>query len=264
MLAMPRPRPRLRLFVAPPLARGGAVDLGRAQAHYLRTVMRAEIGDEVALFNGRDGEWTARIDDLGKTHVGLVVEERLRPQEPEPGPWLVFAPVKKEAMDFIVQKATELGAARLIPVLTRRTIAARVNQERMRAQTVEAAEQCERLSVPEVEPAQPLPRLLAAWPPERRLLVADESGTGIPVADLLTAPAARACPWGILVGPEGGFAADELDALRDLPFVSAAGFGPRVMRAETAAVAALACWQALVGDWHRCRFQVQAGDSHGR
>lgn len=242
--------PRIRLFVDAPLAVGAAIEASVEQAHYLGTVMRLGAGDAVALFNGADGEWRARIDGASRRRVTLAVDERLRPQAPEPGPCLAFAPLKKTAVDFVVEKATELGVAALVPVLTRRTNAERVNLRRLRARAVEAAEQCGRLTVPEIRDPAPLDRVCAEWPRERRLLVLDETGGGRPLVDVLAeAPDAH----GLLVGPEGGFQPSELDALRAMPFVTAVGLGPRTLRAETAAVAAIACWQALVGDWRTAR-----------
>lgn len=246
-------RPAARLFTAHDLGPGLAVPLERAQGHYLTHVMRLAEGDAVALFNGRHGEWRATVAEARKHAVVLACAAQIRAQGPEPDVWLAFAPLKKTRVDFVVEKATELGASRLVPVFTRHTAAARVNVERLRAQAVEAAEQCERLSVPEVAEPVALERLLAGWPHDRRLLVLDETGGGRPIAEALAElrgePGAAPPRHAILIGPEGGFSEFELDALRDLPFVSAVTVGPRILRAETAALAALACWQALLGDW---------------
>jgi 16S rRNA (uracil1498-N3)-methyltransferase len=248
---MPAQPSRPRLFVSGRLAADEALALDRAQAHYLGHVMRLKPGDEVLLFNGRDGEWLAAINGLGKGGGAVVVGERTRPQAAEPGPWLAFAPVKKTGTDFIVEKATELGATRLLPVFTKHTNSARINRDRLALRAREAAEQSSRLSVPEIAEPQPLDRLIADWPEGRRLLVLDETGGGRPIAQVLTglgaAAHAAAPPLGFLSGPEGGFDAGELDALRKLDFVIAVGLGPRVLRAETAALAALACWQAWLG-----------------
>lgn len=242
-----------RLFTPHDLAPGLAVPLERGQGHYLTHVMRLAEGKAVALFNGRDGEWRATIAEARKHAVVLACETLLRPQRAEPDVWLAFAPLKKTRIDFVVEKATELGASRLIPVFTRHTAAARVNDDRLRAQAIEAAEQCERLSVPEIAEAVTLDRLLADWPAERRLLVLDETGGGQPIATVLAGmhdeTGGTSFHHAILIGPEGGFSASELDVLRNLPFVSAVGVGPRILRAETAALAALSCWQALLGDW---------------
>ena len=229
--------------------------LGRDQSHYLANVMRATAGDMVALFNGRDGEWQSEITSLGKRVVGLRVTSHLRPQAPEPDLWLAFAPIKRGRIDFVAAKATELGVARLIPVMTARTQMTRVNTGRLRANAIEAAEQCERLTVPDVSDPVALSELLSAWPDGRRLLVGDETGGGRPIADAARQissadnAAGANLPCAVLVGPEGGFTAGELDALGKLPFVTKVGLGPRVMRADTAAIAALSVIQAVAGDW---------------
>lgn len=239
---------KARLYVAAPLAAGEAVDLPPAQAHYLVHVLRLAPGDGVALFNGRDGEWRAEVAGLAKNRCRLELAAPLRPQVAEPDVWLAFAPLKKDRTDFLVEKATELGAARLLPVFTRHTAAGRVNLERLAAQATEAAEQCERLSVPEVAEPVTLEKLLASWPADRPLFVPDETGGGEPLPHVLAARPGLAA-WGFLVGPEGGFAATELDALARLPFAVRVGLGPRILRAETAALAALALGQAALGDW---------------
>jgi 16S rRNA (uracil1498-N3)-methyltransferase len=179
----------------------------------------------------------------------LAVEERLRAQDAPADLWLVFAPIKRARIDILAAAATELGVAALWPVLTRHAAVERVNAARLLANAVEAAEQCERLTVPAVLDPARLDEALARWPAGRRLLLCDETRTAPPVADVLAAAARPPEPWAVLVGPEGGFARGELDALRKVPFVTPVSLGPRVLRAETAAVAALACWQALLGDW---------------
>lgn len=239
--------PRTRLFLDAALDAGAAVECGRDQAHYLGHVLRLGPGDAVALFNGRDGEWLARIDGLGKKSGRLVPERRLRGQAAEPDLWLVFAPVKKAPLDFMVQKATELGVSALVPAITRRTVVERVKRERMEANAIEAAEQCERLTVPRVEEARPLSRILEDWPAGRRILLCAESGHAAPIAEVLAG--APAGPWAIMTGPEGGFDQSELDLMAKLPNLNAVGLGPRILRADTAALAALACWQAALGDW---------------
>lgn len=240
-------KPEARLYVAPDLAAGASLGLTPSQAHYLKSVLRLMPGAAIALFNGRDGEWLGRIDGFGKGWCSVGVAERLRAQAPEGDLWLVFAPVKRARIDFLVEKATELGASALVPVQTERTIVERVNLERLTANAIEAAEQTRRLTVPEIRALQPLDRLLRAWPSERRILLCDESGRSPPIAGVLE----RAAPgaWAVLTGPEGGFTESELDALKKLPFVCPVGLGPRVLRADTAALAALAVFQALRGDW---------------
>lgn len=235
-----------RLHIRDDLAAGTVVGTTPEQAHYLRSVLRLGPGTTVRLFNGRDGEWSATIDGIGKGWASLAVGENLRPQETGPDLWLLFAPIKRARIDFLLQKAVELGAARLVPVLTRHTNVERVKADRLRANAVEAAEQCERLDVPEVEDPRPLDRVLAGWDSARPIYACLESGAAPPMADVVrngTAPAA------ILVGPEGGFSDAELETLRQCPFLLPVGLGPRILRAETAAVAALAVWQALAGDW---------------
>ncbi len=244
-----------RLFIEQPLVAGCPVALDASQANYLGNVMRLGTGNEVLLFNGRDGEWTAQIGKIGKKKGDVVVQEQTRPQEQEAGPWLAFAPLKKPRTAFLVEKATELGVSRLCPVFTRHTNSARINPDRMRAHAIEAAEQCRRLSVPDIEPAKPLAQFIDAWPRERRLLVLDETGGGEPIAEHLSslqaASGGLSFDCGFLCGPEGGFEESELDALRALDFASRIDLGPRILRAETAALSALACWQAFLGNGHR-------------
>lgn len=240
-----------RLHTGESLAEGVAVTLPKAQAHYLRSVLRLAPGDRVALFNGRDGEWLAEISDLGKSAARVTPLRQLRPQTPEPDIWLVFAPLKHARIDYLAEKAAELGISALCPVFTQRTVVSRVNEERLLANAIEAAEQSERLSVPEVRPARKLEAVLADWPADRRLIVCDETGGGMPLADAL---ADNVVPGNaVLIGPEGGFTETELDGLRKLPFVTAVSLGPRVLRADTAALAALACFQAIAGDWRHGR-----------
>ncbi len=242
-----------RLFVEADLAAGIEAPMSEAQAHYLRHVMRRAEGAEVRLFNGRDGEWRATLALRGKKAAAALVGERRRAQSAEPDLWLCFAPIKRARIDYIAEKATELGVAVLQPVLTQHTAVERVNIERLRANAIEAAEQTERLSVPEVRAPIELDRLLGGWPAGRRLLICDETGGGPPIAPALAGldAAARAAPWAIVVGPEGGFAQAELSALRRIKDVVAVGLGPRILRADTAVLAALACWQAMVGDWQQ-------------
>jgi 16S rRNA (uracil1498-N3)-methyltransferase len=238
-----------RLHVTAPLGPDAAVALDEARAHYLRDVLRLGIGDQVALFNGRDGEWRARIDTLGKRGATLACAAQLRGQTVEPDLWLLFAPIKRGRIDFIAEKATELGVSLLWPVMTRRTNVGRVNVDRLAANAREAAEQTERLSVPEIRPPETLERVLAGFPSGRRLIVCDETGRSPPIARVVGDAAKSRGGWAILTGPEGGFAPDELDALLKLPFGTSVGLGPRVLRADTAALAALAVFQALAGDW---------------
>jgi 16S rRNA (uracil1498-N3)-methyltransferase len=240
-----------RLYVEAGLASGGSVELETGQAHYLRSVLRLGRGAAIAGFNAADGEWLCRIAEVGKSRAWLTVERQLRVPEPDADLWLLFAPIKRVRIDWLVEKATELGASALLPVWTARTQSDRLNLERLRAHAVEAAEQSERLSVPELRPPEALDRVLAAWLAERPLMVCDESGAGEPISEAARRLAAG--PVALLVGPEGGFDQTELDALGKLSFVSRIGLGPRVLRAETAALAALAVFQAIAGDWRRTR-----------
>jgi 16S rRNA (uracil1498-N3)-methyltransferase len=229
--------PSIRLFVAAPLHAGAVIVATAAQAHYLGGVMRRTVGDGVALFNGADGEWFARIAVLRRDGASLIAEHLLRPQAPEPDLWLAFAPLKRDATDLVVQKATELGVSVLKPVLTARSNTTRLNERRLAAIAAEAAEQCERLTVPRIDPPTSLAELLAAWPEARPLVVAMERMDAPPIR-------AAAGPAALLVGPEGGFTAAELDVMRRHPFVHPATLGPRVLRAETAAIVGLALLQA--------------------
>jgi 16S rRNA (uracil1498-N3)-methyltransferase len=234
-----------RLYVEHPLSEASALTLEGAQAHYLAGVMRLGPGDPVKLFDDRTGEWLAEIEEAGRKRVTLRVGERLRERELVPDLWLLFAPIKRGRIDWLVEKATELGVARLVPVLTRRTVVERLNRDRLFAHAVEAAEQCERTALPELDEAQKLEAVLRDWPAGRTLFFADEAG-GTPLAE-----AARPGPAAILVGPEGGFADDERAAIRSLPSACAVSLGPRILRADTAAIAAVALWMAAAGDWHR-------------
>jgi len=241
------PGGKVRLYIAAALAKDARVAPDEGQAHYLLHVMRAKAGERVSLFNGHDGEWLARIDDVTKRGCALVCEKRTEKQREVPDLWLVFAPVKKTPADYLTQKATELGVSALQPVATRRTIVTRVNAERMRANAIEAAEQSGRLSVPEIREFIALEKLLAHWPRERRIVFCDEAGDAPPIAEALAdAPSG---PWAVLTGPEGGFDPAERAAIRALPSVVPVSLGGRILRADTAALAALAVWQAVKGDW---------------
>ncbi|MXW91525.1 MAG: 16S rRNA (uracil(1498)-N(3))-methyltransferase [Rhodospirillaceae bacterium] len=242
--------PGIRLHVETPLAAGATVAPTAEQSHYLKNVMRTAPGDSVRLFNGRDGEWLARVESLGRKGAALAVTAQTRHQQPEPDLWLCFAPVKKARIDFVAQKASELGVSALQPVLTRHTQVARVNEARMRANAIEAAEQCARLTVPAVLPPRKLEDLIGDWPAHRHILLLDETQTGIPIVETLRRRGdAGGRPWAVFVGPEGGYAPEELDLLRRFPNVTPVGLGGRLLRADTAAIAALACWQAVLGDW---------------
>ena len=239
-------RAKIRLFVEHPLGQGQTVPLSRDQAHYLFGVMRLAVGTEVALFNGRDGEWTAEVVEAGKRGGTLDCRDHAAPQMMPPDLWLLFAPIKKARTDFIVEKAAEMGAARIMPVQTEFTNSERIRQDRLQAHAVEAAEQCGGTYVPPVEDLQRLDRLLADWAEDRRLIFCDESLVGARAA-LEAAP--EADKWAILIGPEGGFSDAERARLSALPATTAISLGPRILRADTAAVAALTLFQSTRGDW---------------
>ncbi|MBW8814816.1 MAG: 16S rRNA (uracil(1498)-N(3))-methyltransferase [Caulobacterales bacterium] len=237
----------IRLFIPQDLSAGAELDLDEGQSRYLAAVMRQAVGDEVLAFNGRDGEWRARIAAVGKRAVRLQALAQTRPQQVGPDLDLVIALVKRARLETIVEKAAELGARRVRPVLTERTNADHTRVDRLQAIAVEASEQTGRLDVPQVVDPERLDRLLAAWEPGRRLLFCDEAGDAPPVLEALSGAAAE--PWAILIGPEGGFSAAERDRLRALPFATAVTLGPRILRADTAAISALTLWQAAAGDW---------------
>jgi 16S rRNA (uracil1498-N3)-methyltransferase len=235
-----------RLHVAQKLAEATEVMLPREQAHYLTGVLRLVAGDALRAFNGEDGEWLAYLANVTKKSVSLRLEKRVQDAKLPPDIDYIFAPLKHARLDYVVQKATELGARRLRPVMTARTVAERVNLDRMRANVVEAAEQCNLVHVPEVLEPEKFERLLATWESGRSLVFCDETlGASNPVKSLenLKLPAA------VLVGPEGGFTPGEIKLLKSHGFVTAISLGPRILRADTAAIAALTLIQALCGDW---------------
>lgn len=240
------PKSAPRLFVAETLAAGGTVRIDGNPAHYLMRVMRAAPGDIVILCDDVTGEWAARVSDTGKRDVVLEVLEQLRPREAVPDLWLCPALLKKDRFDLILEKATELGAARIQPLVTRRCVADRLNIERARAITTEAAEQCTRTALPLLAEPVKLDALLADWPENRQLFFADENG-GEPAAAAFRAHGAA--PAAILTGPEGGFDDAERAAIRAHPAARPITLGPRILRGETAAIAALAVWMASAGDW---------------
>jgi len=233
------------LFIDHPLAQGQEIELDADQAHYLSSVMRQGAGDEILVFNGRDGEWLARIGRIAKRGGMLAALRQTAPQLDPPDLWLVFAPIKKARTDFIVEKAAEMGAARILPVQTDHTNAERIRQDRLQAHAVEAAEQCGGTFVPEVGDLVPLSRLLDGWDGARRILWADEALAG-PAQVLSGLPGG---PWAILIGPEGGWSESERKRLAAMDCVTRIALGPRILRADTAAVAAMTLWQAGLGDW---------------
>jgi len=236
---------KIRLFVPQAFSPDGLLVLPAPQSHYLAHVMRAKPGQLIAVFNGQDGQWLAEIIVVEKKTVSLRLLRQTAPQQPAPDLWLAFAPIKHH-MERMVEKAVELGASTLLPVITRHSVVRAIHEEKLMAHAIEAAEQCERHDVPAIIPCKDISELLAKWPAGRTLLHADETGTGKPLPALL---AVTKGPFGVLVGPEGGFAADERAMLAASPAVLAFGMGSRILRADTAAIAALSCVQALTGGW---------------
>jgi 16S rRNA (uracil1498-N3)-methyltransferase len=247
----------IRLHVPHDLTPGAALGLDEGQSRYLAAVMRLSVGDEVAVFNGRDGEWRATVAAVGKRAVTLTALSQARAQQAGPDLELLIALVKRARLETIVEKAAELGARRVRPVITERTNADHTRVDRLRAIATEAAEQTGRLDVPDVAEPVKLEKLLADWEPGRRLLFCDEAGDAPPV---LTAGLAEG-PWAILIGPEGGFSPAERERLRALPYAVPATLGPRILRADTAAISALTLWQAAVGDWRRGGASAQLDSS---
>ncbi|PTX54925.1 16S rRNA (uracil1498-N3)-methyltransferase [Litoreibacter ponti] len=236
-------RAKIRLFVDHDLGAGQSVPMTQPQANYLFNVMRLKVDDRIALFNSRDGEWTARVVDAAKRRGMVVCEAQTLPLQMPPDLWLFFAPIKKARTDFIVEKAAEMGAARVLPVSTEFTNSERIRQDKLQAHAIEAAEQCGGTYVPEVAELAKLGAVLDNWPPDRHLLFCDETLAGA-ATDLSQLPQG---PWAIVIGPEGGFSEPERARLRELGH--AISLGPRILRADTAAVAALALWQQALGDW---------------
>lgn len=234
-----------RLFVDQALEPQAMLALDGPPANYLGNVLRLSAGAQVKLFDDRTGEWLAEIAEAGRKRVTLRIVERLRVRESVPDLWLLFAPIKHGRIDWLVEKATELGVARLMPVATRRTIVDRINADRLRAHSIEAAEQCERTALPELTPMAKLDVLLRDWPAGRTLLFADEAG-GTPLAEAVSAG-----PAAFLVGPEGGFTEEERAVITAVPQARAVSLGPRILRADTAALAAISIWMANAGDWSR-------------
>lgn len=235
-----------RLYVDAPLAAGANLELPKAQAHYLGTVLRKGEGEAVRIFNGQDGEWRAEISAISKRAATLHISEQLRAPKPCPDITLYFAPVKKHRTAFIIEKATELGASAIMPIITARTQFPKLNLEKARLQAIEAAEQTERLDVPTLHPVQKLDALLGGWDSARTLIIADEAGDASPA---LTALKDIKGPSAILIGPEGGFTPQEREILRAQDFVKPVSLGPRILRADTAALSLLTLWQAALGDW---------------
>lgn len=237
---------KIRLFVDTPLCLGEQILLSEKQSHYLQNVMKQEKGGRILCFDGKNGEYECELVECGKKACLAEVLQKTQDFYVCPDIWLLFAPVKKDQTDFIIQKATELGIKKIVPVITERTISDKVKKERFVLQAVEACEQCRRVDVPGIEEAISLDKLLSAWNTERKLYFMDETGGGKNIRDMF---AKAAAPAAVLVGPEGGFSEKELEKLRKQPYAEAVTMGKRILRAETAVAAALSCWQALSGDW---------------
>ncbi len=236
---------KIRLYVDHPLGEGQSLPLDQKQAHYLFGVMRLAVGAELLVFNGHDGEFLASVAEAGKRRGVLSCLKQTKPLQMPPDLWLLFAPIRKERTNFIVEKATELGAAQILPVHTRFTNNERIRQDRLQAHAVEAAEQCGGTYVPAVGDLQKLESVLAEWQTDRQLMFCDESLVGARE----TLGNAKPGPWAILIGPVGGFSADERKKIRSMPSTTTVSLGPRILRADTAAVAALTLWQSALGDW---------------
>lgn len=235
-----------RLYCQGGLEGVSAIELAGPQAHYLLNVMRQKPGDRILLFNGRDGEWSACLEEAQRKKCRLSLIKQMRPQKDSADLWLLFAPLKQGRIDYLIEKATELGVGRLCPVLTDHTHVSRIRLDRLQAHAVEAAEQSGRLEVPLVMEAVKLGNLLKAWNTERPILMGDERGKAEPLTDVCQKQPFKSAA--ILIGPEGGFSEKEFALLEALPFVHPVSLGPRILRADTAALALLSCWQALCGD----------------
>ena len=232
-----------RLFVDETLSEGAALTLPPAQSHYLSGVMRLKAGDMLRLFDDRTGEWIATVEEAGRKSVRVAIGARVAAREAVPDLWLCAAPIKRGRIDWVAEKACELGVARLLPVLTRRTVVDKLNLDRLRAHMIEAAEQCGRTALPVIDEPMTLAKLLDAWSSDRQLIFCDETGGEAFGGTVRPGPAA------VLIGPEGGFDPAERERIRALPQAVGVSLGPRVLRADTAAVAAVALWQAAAGDW---------------
>ncbi|VAV98624.1 16S rRNA (uracil(1498)-N(3))-methyltransferase [hydrothermal vent metagenome] len=247
---------KARLYVENDLCAGAEFLLNGNQGHYLVNVMRLKAGANILLFNGRDGEWLVEIVKVGKGKATIVVRDNIMAQRAEPDLWYLFAPIKKARLDYMVEKATELGVSLIRPVLTERTNLDHLKEDKIRAHAIEAAEQCERFTVPTVEPMIKLDKLLMDWPEDRLIMFCDEEGDQDPncfsvgkAIDEVNAWQERPRKWAILIGPEGGFSPAERTLIRQQANVVPVTLGPRILRADTAAVAAITLWQSFAGDW---------------
>jgi 16S rRNA (uracil1498-N3)-methyltransferase len=238
---------QIRLYTKNPLSLSNSIELLKENVHYLSNVMRKKVGYQLVLFNGRDGEWLGDIEFLDKKSGQVRLLKQLRPQKAEPDIWLCFALVKNAPINNLVEKATELGVGVLQPVITQHTITSKVNTERLLANAIEAAEQSERITIPKVNEPLKLEALLEKWDATRKLILCDESGAGQPIDKALRALGKSPCA--IIIGPEGGFSQTEFEIMQNKPYIVRVGMGPRILRADTAAIAALTCYQSILGDW---------------
>lgn len=239
---------KIRIFIkTDKLSVGDIIDIPEKQSHYLANVMKQKTGDSILCFNGKDGEFDCEIIAINKKNCQISVRKKTKDFASVPDLWLLFAPLKKDNTDFVIEKATELGIKKIIPTITQRAISEKVRSERYLAQAIEAAEQCRRVDIPEISDAITLEKLLQNWDQNRKLYFLDETGNGNLIHNVFTKSSA---PCAILVGPEGGFAEKELEFLRKLDYTEAVSMGKRILRAETAAIASIACWQSICGDWN--------------
>ena len=245
---MVKHKPKIRLYVDKKISEKQEVELSETQRHYLQNVMRLSIGDIIRIFDGISGEYDAGIEVLNKKTCFLQVKEKIKEYVSSPDIWLIFAPVKKEQTDFIIEKSVELGVSKLIPIITDYGISQKINKERYKSRAIEAAEQCRRLDVPQVEDIKSLSDIINNWPQDRDLFFMDESGVGNDIFSVFSQDK-RNSKAAILIGPEGGFSPQEMDILHNNAFAISVSMGHRILRAETAAVSALSCWQAMTGDW---------------
>lgn len=240
--------PKIRLFTTDKLHNAGIVSLNKAQSHYLNNVMRLRLNDRIAVFNQTDGEYIAEIIEQQKNSLVLRIQQQLRNPLAEPDIWLCFAPVKNAPLSNIIQKATELGAQKIVPVITRFTVVNKINHERSAAIAIEAAEQCNRISVPEIMPITNLKQLLTSWDKDRKLFLGDETGAGESAPKILC-NIEKGQKYAVIIGPEGGFDKEELQLIKNKPYTTALSFGPRILRADTAAIVALSMVCSFLGDW---------------
>lgn len=246
-MSAPHKFPRTRLYVAAPLSKGIQIGLDEKQSHYIAHVMRYGEGNYISLFNGKDGEWRAEIESIVKKKVSLRLLSESKPQRASPDLWLLAAPLRSGKTEFVIEKATELGISRFIPIFTQFTVVTSVNQGRLNTTAIEAAQQCERMDIPVIDSLIALPKLLDVWDKGRTIVYGDESGAGKEAKELL--PCLSGGKYAVLIGPEGGFAWEELELLRSLDFTSGVSMGPRILRADTAAIAAVTLMQSWLGDW---------------